>query len=154
MIYTDARVELFAKQGGLLLDPVTNGLRKLLSGYARIINKKYNRTGSLFRQKTKAKLLTEESVLINNPGIQANYCANCFIYLHQNPKKANLVARLEDWEFSSYRDYAQLRNGTLCNKDLAARLCCYEPSSFYNACNRDVTVDFDDYLEMVGHLGS
>ncbi len=81
IIYTDQRVEQFAKQGGLLLDPVTNGLRKLLSGYARIFNKRYSRTGSLFRPKTKSKLLTEDSIVINAPGIQVDYCANCFIYV-------------------------------------------------------------------------
>jgi len=33
-----------------------------------------------------------------------------------------LVDKLEDWEFSSFRDYAGLRNGTLCNKQLAGEL--------------------------------
>ena len=39
------------KQGGLQTEKITNCIRKLLSGYARIFNKKYNRSGPLFRQK-------------------------------------------------------------------------------------------------------
>lgn len=146
IIYTDERVEQLAKQGGLLLDPVTNGLRKLLSGYARIFNKKYNRTGSLFRQKTKAKLLTEDSIVVTTTGGQVDYCAHCFIYVHQNPWKAGLVTRLEDWEYSSFRDFAGLRNGTLCNKQIAARDCSYDPVRFRNACTKEMTIDFDDYF--------
>ena len=39
LIYTDERVTTTIKQGGLLIDSLTNGFRKLLSGYARIYNK-------------------------------------------------------------------------------------------------------------------
>ena len=38
LIHTDTRVKELKKQGGLLLDPVTNGFRKLLSAYSH----KYN----------------------------------------------------------------------------------------------------------------
>lgn len=33
--------ETLIKQGGLSIDPLTNGIRKLLSGYARIFNNQY-----------------------------------------------------------------------------------------------------------------
>ena len=45
MIFTDERCAKKVKQGGLMLDPVTNSIRKLLSSYARIFNKKYEKTG-------------------------------------------------------------------------------------------------------------
>lgn len=51
-----------------------------------------------------------------------NYGYTTFQYIHQNPLKANLVTKLEDWEFSSLTDYAGLRNGNLCNKELALSL--------------------------------
>lgn len=41
-----------------------------------------------------------------------------------------LVSRLEDWEFSSFKDYAGMRNGDLCQKDLAIKLCSYDPENF------------------------
>jgi len=31
--------------------------------------------------------------------------------------KAGLVKKAEDWKFSSAKDFAGLRNGTLCNKE-------------------------------------
>ena len=34
-------------------------------------------------------------------------------YIHVNPVTAGLVARPEEWVFSSYRDYIGLREGTL-----------------------------------------
>src|SRR5688572_5359931 len=45
MIYTDDRCLKKIKQGGIIIDPVTNCIRKLLSSYARIFNNDYNRSG-------------------------------------------------------------------------------------------------------------
>ena len=101
---------------------VENGFRKLLSEYASEFNVKYNRSGSLFRQKTKGKLLSD------NDG---NYATTCFHYIHQNPYRAKLVNKMEDWEFSSFRDYIQLRNGTLCKKDIASLYFEISDSNFY-----------------------
>ena len=109
---------------------MTNGFRKLLSGYARIYNKRYNKTGSLFRQKTKIKYLSEINISPDSTYSLQDYYFNCFNYIHQNPLSAGLVTRLEDWEYSSFKDYALLRNGTLCNKELAKKFCSYEEKNF------------------------
>lgn len=45
-IATDKRCATMIRQGNLMLDPVTNAIRKLLSSYTRIYNTKYHRTGS------------------------------------------------------------------------------------------------------------
>jgi len=76
----------------------------VLSSYTQAINKQQKRTGSLFQQKTKAKCLTQSG---------ENYPAICFHYIHQNPLRAKLVTKMEDWEYSSFKDYAALRKGTL-----------------------------------------
>lgn len=113
-----------------MIDPVTNSIRKLLSSYARIFNTRYQRSGSVFRQKTKAKCLSE--IRIDGEyetGVQ-EYYTNCFHYIHQNPLKANLVTTLEDWEFSSFKDYAGLRDGTLCDRKLATTYCNYAQNDF------------------------
>lgn len=130
LIYTNERVNDLIQQGGILIDPVTNAIRKLLSGYARIYNKRYNKSGSLFRQKTKSKCLTEIKVCENKPITLADYCFNCFNYIHQNPLKAKLVRRMENWEYSSFKDYAGLRNGTLCNKAIAEKYCSFDANNF------------------------
>ena len=52
-------------------------------------------------------------------------------YFHQNPWKAGLVSRIEDWPYSSFLDYSGLRSGTLCNKKLLMELTGYELANFY-----------------------
>ena len=101
------------KVGSLTLSALSNGIRVLLSSYASAINKQQQTSGSLFRQKTKAKLLENGS---------ANYTFTAFHYIHQNPLEAGLVQSLNDWEYSSFKDYTGIRKGTLCNKQLAKQL--------------------------------
>ena len=119
MLFADDRVLDELEQGSIIIDPLTNGFRKLLSGYARIFNEKNNRSGSLFRQKTKAKSLSQDLIITDGGLDNKDYAVGCFEYIHENPVKAGLVLSPEDWAWSSYRDYAGLRNGTMCNKELA-----------------------------------
>ncbi len=138
MIFTDERCKTMIRQGGIIIDPVTNAIRKILSRYARSVNDKYGFSGSVFCQKTKAKCLSEMQNKTVDPFYKQDYYFNCFKYIHQNPLKAGLVDSLEDWQFSSYLDYAGLRNGTLCNKELASLYCSYRTESFAQIC-RDMS---------------
>lgn len=101
----------------------SNDLRVMLRSYTRAINNQEKRTGSLFQQHTKIKPLEG---MDNSHGMTTgdddNYPFTCFHYIHQNPMKAGLVKRMEDWEMSSFRDFAGLRNESLCNKKLACEL--------------------------------
>lgn len=141
MLMADERCNEKIKQGGIIIDPVTNGFRKLLSGYARIFNASNARSGSLFRQKTKGKCLSEQKQ-VNSPLDINDYLFNCFHYIHQNPLKAGLVQRLEDWEYSSFKDYAGLRNGALINKSLAVEFCGYNPLTFIKESYNIISDDF------------
>lgn len=94
-LHAKASCDQIIKQGGLNIDPLTNGIRKLLSGYARIFNTQYKRSGSLFRQKIKAKCLTQENKLVRNYS-QFDYCSTCFYYIHANAVTAGLVLKPED----------------------------------------------------------
>jgi putative transposase len=93
--------------GGNQMPAITNGFQLLQSNYAKRINNRENRTGSLFQQKTKAKLL--ETI---------EYAVTALWYIHQNPIKSGLVNNIQDWEYSSYKEYYGLRSGKLCNVDL------------------------------------
>lgn len=109
----------------------SNGLRVMLRSYTRGINKQEKRAGSLFQQNTKVKPLepadtpthsmTRSHAMSRDMELE-DYLLTCFHYIHQNPMKAGLVKRMEDWEMSSFLDYAGLRNGTLCNKEVAYQL--------------------------------
>ena len=79
----------------------------LLSAYSKAFNNSFERNGSLFQQHTKAKPIDDLTYLIT-----------LLTYIHQNPIRANLVSKLEDWPFSSYPDLAGLRNGSLVDKTL------------------------------------
>jgi REP element-mobilizing transposase RayT len=100
------------------------GFQTLLSSYTQAVNKQERRTGSLFQQHTKAK---------NLESADAAYATTCFHYIHQNPMKAGLVHRMENWEFSSFKDYCGLRKGTLCHQSKAFGLLHLPPTgeAFY-----------------------
>ena len=98
----------------------------LLSSYSQAINKQNKTTGSLFQQKTKSKELIMKSV--SNSG---SYIINAMHYCHQNPLKAHMVKKMEDWPYSSFLDYCGLRDGQLCNKSLLMELTGYDLSQFY-----------------------
>ena len=110
------------KSGVVEMNTLAFGFKTLLSSYAQAINKQQKQTGSLFRQATKADQVDE-------PG--ADYSLTAFHYIHQNPLKAKLVSRPEDWAYSSFADYAGFRKGTLCNQDLAYELLPLVKESFY-----------------------
>ncbi|MFZ1370317.1 MAG: hypothetical protein WAR78_08035 [Ferruginibacter sp.] len=103
--------------GGKPMQEFAYRVGKLLSSYTQAINIQNNRSGSLFQQKTKAKILSEDV-----EGIIQNYLENCFFYVHNNPFEAGLVASLHDWLYSSYLDYIGKRNDTLCDKEIFFKL--------------------------------
>ena len=105
----------------------------MLRSYTNAINKQQQRTGALFRKKTKAESVTcsdgiTPSFYNTTAGTQINiidsekqYPEMCFHYIHQNPVKAGLAKNAGDWEFSSARDYMNVRNGKLVNKEVAGQ---------------------------------
>jgi len=104
------------EEGTPIIEPLNRSISVLLSSYTKAMNRMYDRTGSLFQKRTKAKELEL------NEKIDDQYPLICFLYIHQNPMKAKLANKLGEWEFSSYQDYSGLRSGSLCNKKLAADL--------------------------------
>lgn len=73
------------------LEMISESFRIFFMSYAKSINKKYKRTGSLFQRKFKSKPVLEES-----------YFSTVVQYFHFNPVKAGLCKKPKDWKFSSY----------------------------------------------------
>lgn len=92
---------------------LSNAFRVLLSRYCQEINRSRNETGSLFRQKTKMKLLENTS---------DGYANSCFDYIHFNPEKAGLVDESFKWKHSSLAGYLGIKKDILINKKVAAYL--------------------------------
>ena len=115
--------------GGNEMTSLTNGFQLLQSNYAKLINNKINRTGSLFQQKTKAKFLENK-----------NYAMTAFRYIHQNPVKANLVDKMEDWNYSSYNEYCGLPSSIkLSNVELGKAIFEFEVTDFNGLISGDVS---------------
>ena len=130
LIKTDERTmaEVARSNRDIAITAFSKGLRTLLSSYTQAIQKQENISGSLFQQKTKHKQA-------NSEWSWEDYTLVCFRYILQNPVSAGIVAHPADWEFSSYRDLAGLRNGNLCNKALI---------------HSELSLDFIQLNELVG----
>ncbi len=86
-----------------LRDETLSDAMKLLSlAYTKAINKRFDRSGVLFQGRFQSIHVAETDYLIHLSR-----------YIHLNPVKAKLVQQPEEWEFSSYSEYAGLRSGTL-----------------------------------------
>ena len=70
--------------------------------YTKAMNARYDRVGALFQGLFRAKHVDRN-----------DYLVHLSRYIHLNPVLAGLVERPEDWEFSSYREYIGMRDGTL-----------------------------------------
>lgn len=123
LIFTNEESIIEKQTGELKISSLQNGFRNLISAYTQAINKQQDQTGSIFRKSTKFKLLDDKKV---------DYPFICLNYIHQNPLVAGLVSKMEDWEFSSFPDYAGFRNGNLCNQELARELLDISADNFYH----------------------
>lgn len=54
--------------------------------------------------------------------------------------KAGIVRKMEDWDYSSFKDYSGFRNGTLCNQTLAFELLDLRRESFYEDSYRVIVI--------------
>jgi len=122
---TEKSVEL-RKVGGLQIQSLQYGIKNLLSSYCKSYNHLYQRSGNLFQQKTKAKEVNAEGRTV-------------FHYIHQNPWKAKLVGKPEEWEYSSLKDYLNMRSGTLCFKEESYRLLDLNKSKLYEETYQSVS---------------
>ncbi len=73
---------------------VSDFMKKILSHYAGWYNFKYSRTGHLFANRYKSIPVEEDS-----------YFLSLARYIHQNPVKAMLVGKMQEYRYSSYADY-------------------------------------------------
>lgn len=119
LVHCNENSTIKIKHGGNEITQFSNGFRKLQISFAHAINKQEDRTGSLFRQNAKAKLIADE-----------NYATTCFHYIHQNPLKANLVSNLNNWKYSSYNEY--INKIGICNFKQAEQL---------------LNINFDNFIE-------
>jgi len=76
-------------------EAISRAMRVLGSRYAQCINRKYERTGTLWEGRHKAGAVDAETYLLA-----------CYRYIELNPVRAGLVTRPEDWRWSSHQSNA------------------------------------------------
>ena len=96
-------------------------IRIWLSSYSRAMQKQRGTTGSLFQQNTKTRHVDTR-----------DYATTCFHYIHQNPVKAGIRKRIENWPYSSFPEYWWDDPG-ICNKEAARSILDLpaNPAEFY-----------------------
>ena len=134
LIHANANSISVIEDGSFKRQRFSQAIKQLLSSYTKAINKQEQRTGSLFQQKTKAICVTDND----------QHDAIAFHYIHQNPMKAGLVKRMEDWEYSSFKEYLGLRAETLCNLNLAHERLAINFNRLLEESYKVVNFEFED----------
>lgn len=76
-------------------------MHKCNLNYAQMYNKDKNRTGVLFRNRYQTE-----------PIYDTKYLINCIKYIHNNPVKANMVLKPEEYKYSNYNDFINNKGAT------------------------------------------
>jgi len=84
-------------------------MRRVCGKFVYWYNKKYDRSGYLFQDRFRSEPVEDDSYLLT-----------VVRYIHQNPLKANLVRKIEDYPWSSYNGY--IRRDSLIDKDFVLNI--------------------------------
>ena len=77
-----------------LINELGKFMQKVNLNYSQMYNRNEKRCGVLFRNRYQAE-----------PIYDIKYLINCIKYIHNNPVKAKMVEKCEDYKHSSYNDY-------------------------------------------------
>ncbi|NND34635.1 MAG: transposase [Saprospiraceae bacterium] len=122
------------RTGPIVMNKFSDGIKNLLAGYAKAINKQQGRTGSLFTKNTRANL-------VRDVDREIDYATTCFHYIHQNPLKTMnpLASKLDDWPFSSFHEYTGEYKKGLCDIPLAKKLISVSWDKFYEISHQNLS---------------
>ena len=103
------------------IEYIVKFMQKINTTYSRFYNKKFNRVGYVYRDRYKSQTIVDRKHLIN-----------CLIYIHNNPLKAGIVSRVQDYKYSSYLEF--LNGGTIIN-DKSIKILFGDIPNFRNVFN-------------------
>lgn len=116
---------------------MTEFVGKLSNSYTKYYNVKYNRVGPLLQGEFKAVLIESEAQLIHVSR-----------YIHLNPISSFLIKNLDDYRWSSYKEYIGDDTEDICNKETI--LGIFKSSKSYRQFVLD-QVDYAQKLEIIKH---
>lgn len=82
-------------------EPLETVMRRICGSYVLWYNKKYDRVGYLFQDRFKSEPVENDT-----------YFLTVIRYIFQNPIKAGIVTKVENYKWSNYMDYVEERNIT------------------------------------------
>ncbi|MGN0458662.1 MAG: REP-associated tyrosine transposase [Eubacterium sp.] len=118
---------LLLKEGNENLDLI---VKRIGSRYVYWYNTKYKRTGHLFQDRYKSEPINNDEYLLS-----------AIRYIHQNPVKAGIVERCENYKYSSYNAYIS-NNGFVDSSEILEILPLSEFSRFHCESETNSHIDF------------
>lgn len=99
-------VHLLIREG---CETISQTMKRINVTYAYYFNHKYNRIGHLFQDRFRSEIIEDD-----------NYLLLAVRYIHNNPVKAGIVVKPEDYPWSSYKAYINIAKEStkLISKDL------------------------------------
>lgn len=76
------------------INTVSKVMQKTNGAYAKLYNKTKKRVGYVFRNRYYTQMILTEQQLYN-----------CIVYIHKNPAKACMINTLQEYKYSSYKEY-------------------------------------------------
>lgn len=121
------------------LNDLSKYMQKVNTAFAKYYNQTLGRVGFVFRDRYKTEPILNERHLIN-----------CIKYIHNNPVKANIVNRCDEYTYSSYKDFLcenkinEIYIETGVNIDI---------NSIIEQSNTEYFIDIDENIEMKMDIG-
>ena len=131
-------VHLLIKEG---IENISQTMKRINVTYVYYFNHKYHRIGHLFQDRFRSEIIEDD-----------NYLLAAARYIHNNPMKAGLVARPEDYPWSSYRAYISKNEEVtrLINRELLIGIFSNDQEDaikqlieFTNDAKEDQLIDID-----------
>ncbi len=129
--------------------PVSKLISRIFTSYSQYFNRKYKRTGPLFQDRFKSKIIQKNT-----------YFLELSRYIHCNPVKAGLAKQPQDYLFSSMGEYVQIRPPMLIFREKVLKLLDNTKSSlddyvaFVNAGTDQDLRSYDPFLSKQDVVGS
>ena len=105
-------------------------MKNLLTKYAIYYNVKYERSGHLFEDRYKSKPITSN-----------DYFFASIRYVHQNPVKAYVVEKIDDYKWSSYNEYSKNTDG-MADKEYLMSIIDIQQ---FNSMHCDINDDYEPF---------
>lgn len=123
-------------------DEIATVVRKICASYVFWYNSRYERCGHLFQERFKSEVVETDE-----------YFLTVLRYVHQNPVKAGITKKVQDYKWSSYHKYINQSPTidtefglSLFSSDFGKALDLFV--EFHNEENDDKCLDYEDFIRL------